>query len=165
MSNSITDYTFHPPEVYPSFSMQWLSPDKVYLFSKNELKASVAYTLCLLYDSGKCPRNLEIIIDKVDDFISNNYQIHNECFIELSVNQIKSLGNKLASSIKEIENLNLSNNEIRSGITDASDPNRYPSITITSRYSTIPKDDSFIDLGAFGQMLAYTLCKSVYAEQ
>lgn len=165
MSNLIADYTFYPPEVYPPFSMQWLSSDKVYVFDKNELKASVAYALCLLYNAGKCPRNLETIIDKVDDFISNNYEIRSGYLVELSVTQIRALGKKLASSIKEIENLNLSNNEIKSGITDASDPNRYSSIVLTSRYSNIPKDDDFIDLDAFGQILAYTLCKSVYAEQ
>ena len=140
------------------FSMQQFNEQEetTFILSKSTIRSAVAAVLYSLNSFVPNPRNICIIMDKVYDYLNNLYEKE---FVELDVNQIRRLGDDLCDNIKELRDLNLSQTEIDSGITDAEDPERKYTVFLTSRYGpNIPSDREFMDLDAFAQNLAYLLC-------
>lgn len=140
------------------FSMQQFNgkEETKFILSKSTIRSAVAAVLYSLNSFVPNPRNICIIMDKVYDYLNNLYEKE---FVELDVNQIRRLGSDLCDNIKELRDLNLSQAEIDSGITDADDPERKYTVCLVSRYGPdIPAEEEFMDLDAFTQNLAYLIC-------
>lgn len=140
------------------FSMQQFNgkEETKFILSKSTIRSAVAAALYSLNSFVPNPRNICIIMDKVYKYLNCAYEKE---FIELDVNQIRRLGDDLCDNIKELRNLNLSQTEIDSGITDVDDPERKCTVFVTSRYTpNVPAEEEFMDLDAFAQHLAYLIC-------
>jgi hypothetical protein len=135
---------------------------KEYVVTGRKLVANVIYEAVVAMSLPRLPRDAETIIQKVIEVYRREFSCPcgNEFHIR-SFATYKELQDWIASyimTIPEVQNMNLSQNEVDNGIT-VDDPNR-GGYVITSRYSKDPdpKDD-FIDLGAYANNLAHSLMR------
>lgn len=149
----------------PVFSMQQVkNSDKKIYVTDCQFKAIFAYWLYNF--CPKHPRKFETIMSKLMKVIDETFNEGTSSMRMISVaykdvhNWIKSI----VESIPEIMELNLTTNEFNAGVTleTRENPN---TIVLTSRYSTIPEGEDFVDVGALVQQVTYSICKEAFELQ
>lgn len=121
--------------------------DKLYCVTLNEfLRVTTGWLYSLA--PGHKPRFINEIVDEmIVRFKRGAQHIGNDFFYhEINQFDLRLFVEDILMPIKQFKDLNLSNKEYGLGI-DVDDPNRQKFI-FTSRYSSIPEDEDFIDLDA-----------------
>lgn len=144
--------------------------ERKYCISRRTFVGNCIGTIVRMAPANK-PRKLEIINDKLIAYFRENtkqFAVNKEGqpypetseyinYPKMTEEQIKKLINNIVS-IKEIEELNLSNYEYNKGVS-VNDENR-PTWCFVDRYSQQNEDDNFIDLWA----LTRNIFSAIYNE-
>ena len=136
-----------------------------FIINGKELVANVIYEAITCKSYPTLPRNIETITNKVTELYKKEFKkftLYSEDYYTKTFKDYTELLDWLKDyilPIKEIQDLNLTENEIENGITDIEDRTR-DKFVFSSRYSkAIPIKEDFVDLDAYIRNLCHDLIR------
>lgn len=144
---------------YRAFSMQDVKDsDEMIFVADCEFKGIFAYWL--YYMCPLHPRKFEIIMTKLMEIIERTFNEGTASLkmISIAYKDVHNWIETIVKSIPDILELNLTTNEFKAGVT-LETREETDTVVLTSRYSTIPDGEDFVDIGALVQNVTYSICK------